>query len=82
MKHQVTFNQKHLITPQNIRFINYNAAKTSTPTYPHFESKGFVIVFFFFFFFFLVILNEFYKILGRVLLITENPRFQAFWIRD
>jgi len=55
--------------------------KTSTPMYLHFESKGFVC-FLFFFFFFLVILNEFHKILGRVLLITEKPRPQAFWIRD
>jgi len=51
--------------------------KTSTPMYLHFESKGFA-----WFFFFLVILNKFYKIFGRVLLITENPRSQAIWIRD
>jgi len=72
-KHQVTFTQ-HLITPQNIRFININAVKTTTPMYLHFESKSF----FCFFFLFLVILNEFHKILGRVLLIIEKPRPQAF----
>lgn len=76
MKPQVTFTQQNLITPQNMRFINKDAVKTSTPMYLHFESKGF------FCFFFLVILNEFHKILGRVLLITEKPRPQAFWIRD
>jgi hypothetical protein len=50
MKRQVTFIQQHLITPQNIRFTNYNAVKTTTPMYLHFESKGFFCFFFFFFF--------------------------------